>query len=44
LPVPPQPGYYDDNTVNNGRDAMNLALEHFGPFTGIEYLAVVARY
>jgi hypothetical protein len=44
LPVPPQPGYYDDNTVNNGRDAVNLALERFGPLTGIEYVAVVARY
>jgi hypothetical protein len=44
LPVPPQPGYYDDNTVNSGRDAVNLALERFGPLTGIEYVAVVARY
>lgn len=44
LPIPPQPGYYDNDTVNNGSDAVNLALEHFGLIKSIEYVAVVARY
>ncbi len=44
LPIPARPGYYDDDTVNTGRDAVNVALERIEPLTGIEYIAVVARY
>jgi hypothetical protein len=43
-PIPPQPGYYDDDTVSKGHDAMNVALQRLEPFRGIEYVAVVARY
>jgi hypothetical protein len=43
-PIPAQPGYYDNDTVSNAQDAVDLALTRLEPLTGIDYEAVVARY
>ena len=44
LPIPAQPGFYDDDTISSVSDAMNMALGRIEPLNGIEYIAVVARY